>query len=404
MEKKRMYIPEANTPKAELDQRIDNLKTHLRENTIDAVLISQRADLFYFSGTIQQANLYIPATGEPILFAIKSSERAMAESSIDRIVPLNSSKKIPEILKQNGYDIPRTLGLELDVLPVNLYFNYQSLFENSRIIDISHPIRSIRAVKSPYEISMIRRAAELSDQVARHVPDILREGMSELELAGKVEAEARRLGHQGVVRMRLWGSEMFYGHLMSGPSGAVPSFLSSPTGGVGTSPAVAQGPSFKTIRRHEPVLVDYVFAYNGYLSDHARIFSLGNLPEELVEAHAAMLEIQQMIKKLAKPGVKSGEIYDRALEKTGELGYADYFMGAGSERIRFVGHGIGLEVDEYPFLAAGQNLELLEGMTIALEPKLIFPGQGVVGVENTHMVTPDGLEQFGEFPEDVIVI
>ncbi len=116
--------------------------------------------------------------------------------------------------------------------------------------------------------------------------------------------------------MRLWGSEMFYGHLMSGAAGAVPSFLSSPTGGVGAGPAVAQGPGFKTIQRHEPVLVDYLFAYNGYLSDHTRIFSLGSLPDELINAHAAMLEVQQMVQKLAKPGVKAGDIYDRALEKT----------------------------------------------------------------------------------------
>jgi Xaa-Pro aminopeptidase len=228
--------------------------------------------------------------------------------------------------------------------------------------------------------------------------------MTELELAGKIEAEARRLGHQGIVRMRLWGSEMFYGHLLSGATGAVPSFLSSPTGGLGASPAVAQGPGFKTIQRHEAVLVDYIFAYNGYLSDHARIFSLGSLPAELKDAHAAMLEVQQLVKKLAKPGVKTGDIYNRALEKTKDLGYADHFMGIGTERVRFVGHGIGLEVDEYPFLAAGQQLELRAGMAIALEPKLIFPDKGVVGIENTHVVTDDGLEQLGRFPEEIFIV
>jgi Xaa-Pro aminopeptidase len=152
------------------------------------------------------------------------------------------------------------------------------------------------------------------------------------------------------------------------------------------------------------VLVDYVFAYNGYLSDHARIFSLGSLPAELKDGHAAMLEVQQLVKKLAKPGEKSGEIYNRALEKIKNLGYADHFMGIGNERVRFVGHGIGLEVDEYPFLAAGQPLELQPGMTIALEPKLVFPGKGVVGIENTHLVTADGLEQLGRFQEEIVVI
>lgn len=400
-----MYNPDANTPKTELDRRIDHLKSYLGENDIDAVLILQPIDLFYFAGTIQKANLYVPVDGDPILMVHKSTERARAESGIEQILHLDSPKKIPAILKANGYAPPRSLGLELDVLPTNMYFNYRRLFQDAEIVDISHPIRLIRAVKSSYEINIMRRAAEFSDQVAEHVPGILHQGMTELELAGKVEAEARRLGHQGVVRMRLWGGEMFYGHLMSGPTGAVPSYLASPTGGVGANPAMAQGPGFKTVQRHEPVLVDYVFAYNGYLSDHTRIFSLGPLPEDLVDAHAAMLEVQEMVKIIAIPGIPSGAIYEQALAKAAELGYADNFMGAaGKERIRFVGHGIGLEVDEYPFLAAGQDLQLQEGMTIALEPKLIFPGKGVVGIENTHVVTRDGLEQFGKYPENITII
>jgi Xaa-Pro aminopeptidase len=300
--------------------------------------------------------------------------------------------------------LPQTIGMELDVLPVNLYRNYQRMFADHQLVDVSHLVRLVRALKSPYEIDIMRQAAKLSDAVAEQIPALLREGVTELELAGQVEAEARKRGHQGVVRMRLWGSEMFYGHLMAGPSGAVPSFLSSPTGGIGASPAVAQGPGFRPIQRHEPVLVDYVFALNGYNSDHARIFSIGELPDDLMAAHAAMLELQALIKTEAKPGVPCGTIYDLAFEWTRTRGYDDYFMGVGPERIRFVGHGVGIELDEYPFLAAGQKLELQAGMTLALEPKLIFPQKGVVGVENTHVVTDDGLEQFGRFPDEVVIV
>ena len=399
-----MYNADFNTPGAELDQRIKNLRNLLHQNGIDAALIVQRVDLLYFSGTFQQACLYIPAEADPILMVNKNTDRARAESNLATIVHLDSPRNIPDILRARGYDLPKTLGLELDVLPTNMFLNYQRIFNGIEITDISYPIRVLRAVKSSYELGIMRRAAELSDQVAAWVPNVLREGATELELAGLIEAEARRLGHQGAIRMRLWGGELFYGHLLSGPSGAVPSYLSSPTGGTGTGPAMAQGPSFKTIRRHEPVMVDYVFVYNGYLSDHARIYSLGALPQELQDAHAAMLQVQGMIKKIARPGTPSGAIYDRALEKTAELGYEHYFMGTGGERVRFVGHGIGLEVDEFPFLATGQKLKLKEGMTIALEPKLIFPNQGVVGIENTHVVTPDGLEQFGKFPEEIIII
>jgi len=399
-----VYHCEDKIPATELERRITDLQAQLSNNGVDAALILQRSDLYYYCGTIQQAHLYVPVQGNPVLMVYKSLERAAAESSLAQIVALTSPKHIPQILAQHRYDPPALLGLELDVLPANLYFNYQRIFEKSRLVDVSHTIRLARAVKSAYELALMQQAAALSDQVAQRIPSLLREGMTELELAGQVEAEARKLGHQGIVRMRLWGGEMFYGHLMSGPAAAVPSYLQSPTGGLGATPAVAQGPGFKPIRRNEPVLVDYVFAYKGYLSDHTRIYSLGQIAAELTAAHAAMLEVQEMIKTLAKPGVKSGEIYRQALERTRKLGYADYFMGADSQRIRFVGHGIGLELDEFPFLAAGQELELKSGMTIALEPKLVFPGKGVVGIENTHVVTENGLKQLTHFQEDIVVV
>ena len=205
-----------------------------------------------------------------------------------------------------GLAVPKTLGLELDVIPAQTYLNFQSLFDQTRMIDISHLIRQIRAIKSAYEIQMVREAALKSDQVAEYVKGIIQEGMTEIELAGLVEAHARKLGHQGIVRMRLWGSELFYGHLMCGASGAVPSYLASPTGGTGVSPAVAQGAGFGRIRAHEPILVDYVFAYKGYLSDHTRIFSIGELPDDLIRAHGAMLSIQAAIIREAKPGIAAG--------------------------------------------------------------------------------------------------
>jgi Xaa-Pro aminopeptidase len=191
---------------------------------------------------------------------------------------------------------------------------------------------------------------------------------------------------------------------MCGASGAVPSYLASPTGGTGAGAAVAQGAGFGLIKAHEPILVDYVFAYKGYLSDHTRIFSIGELPDELIQGHAAMLSIQDAIVREAKPGIAAGRIYEMAIELAGEAGYSENFMGTGDQRIRFVGHGVGLELDEYPFLAAGQKMILQEGMVIALEPKLIFPGKGVVGIENTHRLTADGLQQLTVSDQNIIVV
>jgi Xaa-Pro dipeptidase len=399
-----MYHSNIFTPSSEIEKRIQKLQHHLKANHIEAALILQKTDLFYFTGTIQQAHLYVPADGEPVLMVRKDLRRAEAESAIGRVLFLESPGRIPELLTRNGYTLPAILGLEYDVLPVNLFLNLRQIFDNPETIDISNPIRLIRSQKTPYEIEIIRESAKLSDQVAAYMQEVLREGLTEIELAGIIEARARKLGHQGFVRMRLWGNEMFYGHLMSGPAAAVSSYMASPTGGAGINPAVSQGAGSRRIKRHEPILLDYVFAHRGYLSDHTRIFAIGEISDELMHAHEAMLGIQDLLKKETRPGVRAGEIYDLALRRTTELGYESNFMGSGSQSVQFVGHGIGLEVDEYPFLGKNQTLELKKGMAIALEPKLVFPGKGVVGIENMHIVTEDGLEQLTLFPEEIILL
>ena len=392
------------TPPDEIAARTKNIQRELDRAGVDGALVLQTSDLFYFSGTIQQSHLFIPSEGEPLLMVRKDFERARCESPLKRIVEIKSPKQLPELLRQNRISMPRRLGLELDVLPASQYLLYQSIFDNSEIVDVSPAIRWVRAVKSEYEIGLIEQAAAFSDQVAAGMPEWLTEGITEIELAGLVEARARKLGHQGIIRMRLWGSELFYGHLMAGPSAAVPSFLASPTGGAAVSPAVAQGSSFRPIRRHEPVLLDYVFAHRGYLSDHTRIFSLGELPDQLMKAHAAMLDIQERVKQAGRPGAVTGDLYQLAVDAAADAGYAEHFMGNGEQRIRFIGHGIGIELDEYPFLARGQQMALREGMIIALEPKVIFPGVGVVGIENTHVVTAKGLRQLGSFNEQITIL
>ncbi len=393
-----------STPKTEIDSRIQQLQQRLLQEGVDGALILQNTDLYYFSGTIQQAHLYLPAQGRPLLMVRKSLQRAREESPLPTIIPLDSPKQLMALIRENGLKPPVVMGMELDVLPTNNYLYYRKLFPEVGIRDISVPIRTIRAVKSAYELDLIRQAAAFSDQVAQSMPNLLEAGLTEIELAGMVEAQARRLGHQGIVRMRLWGAEMFYGHLMAGPAAAVPSFLASPTGGAAVSAAVAQGPSFRKIRRNEPILLDYVFAWKGYISDHTRVFSIGRVPQALVDAHAHMLDLQERIKAMATPGTVAGDLYSAAVEMAAQKGVGDHFMGAGADRIRFIGHGVGLELDEFPFLADGQKTVLKAGMVIALEPKLIFPGKGVVGIENTHLVTPKGLEQLTHAEQRIISV
>lgn len=390
-----------NVPLEELMGRIGKLRHAMDKNGIDGALIVQKTDLYYFSGTAQQGWLYLPREGAPLLMVFKEYERARQESPLSEIVSIVGVKNIPPLLADYGYPQPRVLGLELDVLPVNLYLQYGKIFTGAQLVDLSTEIRLVRAIKSEFELAKMKAAAVRADLVAARAAEVVAAGKTEVALAGELEGYARSLGHQGIVRMRMWNNELFYGHLMAGDGAAVPSYLASPTGGVGVSGAIGQGAGMRVIGRREPILVDYVFALDGYLADHTRIFALGALDSRLEEAHQAMLDIQEEVRAFAKPGVSSGEIYQRMVDMAGAKNCGDHFMGVGERRIRFTGHGIGLELDEFPFIAKGQTLPLSVGMVIALEPKTIFPGLGVVGIENTHVVTEQGLQPLTLYPDAI---
>ena len=185
-----------STPEEELKSRIANLQKRLGKTKVDGVLILQKADLFYYSGTAQQGWLYIPESGEPLLMIFKDYQRARQESGIDRVVSIISPKEIPETVLSSGYEMPKNLGLEMDVLSANQYILFQDIFSPARIIDISLQIRMQRAVKSKYEIILMRQTSHMADKVAAKVQDIIEPGMSEIEFAGLLEAHARSLGHQ----------------------------------------------------------------------------------------------------------------------------------------------------------------------------------------------------------------
>jgi Xaa-Pro dipeptidase len=387
-------------PAAEVAGRLAGLQAGLSARGLEAAVIVQNADLYYYSGTVQRSFLYVPATGAATLFVRKLAARARLESPLPGIVELASPRDLPGLVSQHYGALPRRVGLELDVLPVNEYRRLEKLFPEALFDDIGRDIVRQRAVKSPWEVERIRAAAAMAVEVCELIPGILREGLTEAEFAGRVEAEARRLGHEGFIRMRAFNQEMFYGQLLTGISGSAASYSDTPLAGTGLSPAVAQGVSFKPIRGGDQVVFDFVPVREGYIADFTRIFVLGDLPRELHRAYEAALKIQAAVVAAARPGVTCRALYDLALAGAAEEGLAASFMGHGAGQVRFIGHGVGLELDELPVLTSS-DLELVEGMVFALEPKFVLPGLGAIGVENTWLVGAAGLTCLTESPEHI---
>lgn len=393
------------TPRSEIENRIARLQAKLTaDGDAEAVFIFQAADLFYFTGTVQDAWLVIGREGPPLMLVRRSLERARAESALDHILPLGNPREIPALLARHGLGGLRRVGLEFDVLPVEQYARVGRLFPTTQFVDASRLIRGVRMIKSPYEVARIRKAAAIQDRMAGKLREILRPGMTELEMAAEVEAEARRHGHQGIVRTRRVNLDCFYGHLLSGENGAVPSFLEAPTGGTGLSPAFGNGAGLRRIQPHEPVMLDYVGAVDGYHSDQTRVFSLGPLPQDLAKGYQACLAILDEVVASLRPGARASDVFARAAGLAERLGYADRFMNTGPAQVNFVGHGVGVELDEIPSLAAGSDLTVEIGMTLAVEPKIVFPGRGIVGVEDTILVTTGDPEYLTFTPRGLAIL
>ncbi len=295
--------------------------------------------------------------------------------------------------------------MELDVLPVAIYQRFQKLLGSCVIIDATPLVRMVRAVKSTYEIGIMKDAAVQVNKVYERALEVIREGMTDLELAAELEFVARKEGHQGITRMRSFNNELFYGHIFSGSDSAVPTYLDTPLGGMGLNPSVGQGASYKTIRSNEVICVDFAGAFDGYLIDQTRIFCIGGLPDQLVKAYDDMLMVQHRMLELAEPGVSWGGIYNACCELAVELGYQDSFMGAKGSQVSFIGHGVGIEIDEYPFIARGfDDFVLEEGMTFAFEPKVVLPGLGAIGIENTFQLKELIAKRLTLSPEELVVL
>ncbi len=393
------------TPKSEIDDRLISFQGLLQRDEVDVAVIRQNADLFYFTGTVQDAHLIVPASGAPLFLVRRDVVRAGEQSPIRPIHPLSSVKDLPQAISEVcGHSPPKRLGLELDVLPANTFFFFdQKLFPKQQIVDISGSVRQVRMVKSPWEIEMMRRAGAVSRAVADAVPTILREGISELDLSIELESVARRSGHLGLLRLRGFNMDMYFGHVLSGPDAAIPAYADSATGGPGVSSCFGQGASDRRIRAGEMVSIDTMMNCQGYLNDQTRNFCIGSPPSRLEEAYRFVQEIHGRFREAARPGTVTGELYNLVLAWVRQAGLSEWFMGYGAAQTAFVGHGLGIEVDELPFIAQGQRVVLQEGMTFAFEPKFIFPGLGIAGLENTCLVRSGGLESLNTATEELVI-
>ncbi len=381
----------------ELKLRRDKIRALMAQQGIDAALITCNVNLIYTYGRVVSGYLYLPLNAPARLF-IKRPNDIEGE----HIHPIRKPEQIIELLKECGLPLPIKLMLEGDELPFREYNRLAACFPETEVVPCGTAlIRQARSIKTPIEIEMFRRSGTAHTKAYEQIPSVYQPGMTDCQLSIEIERLMRLEGCLGIFRVFGQSMEIFMGSLLAGDNAAVPSPYDFALGGKGIDPSLPGGVSGTLLQEGQCFMVDMGGNFYGYMGDMSRVFSIGKLPEQAYAAHQTCLEVQEAVAAMAKPGTVCEDMYNKAVEIVTKAGFADYFMGV-EQKAKFIGHGIGLEINEMPVLAPRMKQELEPGMVFALEPKIVLPGIGPVGIENSWVVTTDGLEKLTLCKEEIV--
>ena len=375
----------------ELELKWRRIQQAMRQEEADGCLLTMNMNLYYVSGQVFNGYFYLPAEGRPYWFV-----KRLTIPETNQVHVIRKPEQIPDFFRDLNLAMPRKLLLEADELSYNEYIRLQHVFRAEATGNASALIRHIRMIKTPWEIEQMRISARKHEAVYREIPACYRPGMRDIEL--QIEIEKRMRVHGSLGYFRAFGSNMdiFMGSLLAGENAG--DFALGGTGMHASGPLGANG---TLLREGTTVMADMSGNYTAYQTDMTRVFSIGKLPDRAYRVHRVALEIQARMERTAKPGVPCAELYRDALAMAGQEGLEDCFMGTRFQA-KFVGHGVGLEINELPVLTTRSKDILQPGMTFAFEPKFVLAGIGAVGIENTFLVTDSGVEKMTLLDENII--
>ncbi|MBR4172411.1 MAG: aminopeptidase P family protein [Kiritimatiellae bacterium] len=382
---------------ADLRVRWKRIQCDLTKAGADAILLAMNMNLFYVSGRVYSGFAYVARNEDPIFFV-----RRPAGLSGDRTYSIRRMEEIPSLLASHGIPSPHRLMLEDGEIPHIEWLRFSEAFPDAEIVaGGSHLMRMRRAVKTPWEVKQVEAGGALQAAAFADFPALFRPGMTDQEFNIAMFAEMLRRGNLGVIRASGYTMENFVGSVLVGENGGGASPFDFALGGSGWCRALPVGQCGVVIRPGDAVMCDIPGNLNGYMSDCTRTFSYGSLVPRAYEAHQCSIEIESAIAAAGVPGASCEALYLMSLEMAEKAGFSDCFMGS-KQKAKFVGHGTGIYVNELPVLCKRSPDVLEEGMVIAVEPKFVIEGAGAVGVEDTYVVTPNGLRCLSESPRGIV--
>ena len=372
-------------PVSELESRQRELANRLAREGHEAALIQTPVDLYYYAGGRQNGSLLISANGEARFFVRRSLSRAIYESGGSDSP--HSVEKFPR-MSTFTEDIGCKPSMQFGELPHGFATRFASKI--GATMDCTQIIHSQREVKSAWELQMMSDAADIQMAMFEAVETVGGEDVSEIELVAAAEAVSRAAGFGGNVQMRRFPFQCDRGVIVAGRAGGVPSFFDSAIGGTGPHPMSSMGSGFTKIKPNEPVLVDLVHVHRGYVVDTTRMYVAGKLSSLWEDRLEDLLAVKEEVVDVLDQGLSCSDAWKKGYQLASELGHADNLMGMSPDQSKFLGHSVGLQLDETPVVAEGFDSPLPIGGVMAIEPKVVHE-DGSIGSEDTWVRDEEGM-------------
>lgn len=371
-----------------MNDRLNELRRQLGDAGLDAAVLVHPRDVLYYAGTARPATLVV-GPQEAVLLVRRGLDLARREATLARVEPGGGWDTVAAVLASQGLT-RGTLGADLDVIPAQLYRRMRDALPAWEIEDISPLILAQRMVKEPEEIRATEGAAAVADAGHAALPPVLRPGTNELALAAEVEAALRRAGHEGYQPLRYPGARGGGVLLMSGENLTVRGGHGLVVTGAGLSPGTPYGPSRREVRAGDLVVLDIGATYDGYTADESRTYVVGRATAAQEALFEAALAGEEAVLSALRPGVPVAEVY-AAAEAALARGAPPHFPPGRLSLPGFVGHGLGLEIDEPPVLWPREETPIAAGMVLAVEVEVSAPADGLMAkVEDTVVVEANG--------------
>ena len=395
-------------PKSELACRLERFMREMDATypAWEICAVTGSMSMYHLTGTICDGLLLIRRNQGSVLWVRRSYERSILESDFPDIRPMKNFRDLASQLASAGSHLPDTLYLDTAQATLEWHGLFSKHIPFTNILPADKVLLQARAVKSAYELDRIKRSGALAEHMLiEHLPKMINDTTTEATAVADLYALCVRNGHHGVSRFSMKNTDVTLGHICFGDNSLYPSVFNGASGSPGYSPAVPTlGSPVRTACAGDLIYADISLCVEGYHSDKTLIYSYKTgQPENVVAAHTHCLELQRHAAALLRPGAKPSEIYREVINMVLPE-YKHCFMGAPNRTVPFIGHGVGLYIDELPIIARGFDAPLESGMTIALEPKIGLEGIGMVGSENTYLVTESGgISLTGECMEIIVI-